>query len=114
MKKKFFLVTIYLITSFIYYRAGPAWIENWEIDPATYLFFSFLPIIWLLKISWKINSIIAIFFVILMAYFSLLKFENTSENMAIMVFFFFVTSVFQRIKELAVSRNNNEKISKSN
>ena len=103
--KKLVICLVTLTTLFLYKKAEPPWIINWGIDPATYLFFSLLPIIYLFKVSWKTNSIIAIFFAIIMAYFSLLRFEKTSENMAIMVFFFFATSVLQKIGELAISKN---------
>ena len=108
VRKKLIICLITLITIILYKKTEPQWLTDWGIDPATYLFFSFLPIIWLFKISWKTNGFIAIFFILLTACFTFLKFEKTSENMAIMVFFFFTTSVIQRVKKLIV-KNNNEK-----
>jgi len=108
MKRKIIVSVIFLTASFIYKKASPVWITNWGIDPATYLFISLLPAICIFGISSRTNGLIAIFFLVLMAFTSIFKYEQIAENMAIMAFFFLTLSVFQQIGELIISKKTDE------
>ncbi len=72
-------------------------------DNATFLFFGYLPLMLLVKISSTVNGYFTIIGVILMAFYSLFKFDVISETFAVLTFFFFAVSVLQAIKEQAVS-----------
>lgn len=108
MKRKIIILIIYLTGSFLYQRTNPGWVTSWGIDPATYLFFTIAPLLWFLRVGSTKNAVIAIIFLALMAITYMLKQEQTAENMAIMAFFFLVTSVLQSIVELRRQAKNYE------
>lgn len=99
IKKRIILFLVYLSVYFILKKAAPKEWIIFEQDNATYLFFSYLPLVWLLKIPSSINAYFAIIAFISTAFYSLFNLEMTSDTFAILAFFFFTLSVVQAIKE---------------
>lgn len=99
-KKKIIVSIIYLVSALLFLRTDLSFFGFLYSDPSTILFFALLPLmIWLGVNSGKAIWV-AIFFVVLTAIFDQLKFEKTSENLAIQTFFFFGYGVFLSIYEL--------------
>mgnify|MGYP001558620620 FL=1 len=99
-KKKLIISVIYLVSAFLFIKTDLSFFAFLNSDPSTSLFFAFLPLMIWLGINSKVAIWAAIFFMILTAIFDQLKFEKTSENLAIQSFFFFGYGVFLSIKEL--------------
>ncbi|MEK7177335.1 MAG: hypothetical protein AAB705_00735 [Patescibacteria group bacterium] len=98
-KKKLIISIIYLVSAFLFLKTDLFFFKFLNSDPSTLLFFSILPLtIWIANS--KTAILVAIFFMILTAFFDYFKFEKTSENLAIQSFFFFGYGVFLSIKEL--------------
>lgn len=99
IKRRIILFLVFLAVYFILKKAAP---KEWIIfdqDNATFLFFSFLPLILLLKIPSSINAYFAVIAIITTAFYSLFKLEVMSDMFAILAFFFFTLSVLQAMKE---------------
>ncbi len=99
-KKKLILSIIYLVSVFLFLRTDLSFFKFLNSDSSTVLFFSLLPLMIWLRVSSKIAILGAVFFMVLTAFFDYLKFEQTSENLAIQSFFFFTYGVVISIKEL--------------
>lgn len=91
----FFLCLILITAIFLANKAGWTWFLGDTLDPATNLFFTFVPVILFLGISGKTNIFFAIILFFMCAIFSMDKFDKTSEIFAILSFFIFTLAVIQ-------------------
>ena len=99
-KKKIIISIVYLVSAFLFLRTNLSFFIFLNSDPSTIVFFAILPLLIWLKVDSSKAIWTAIFFVVLTAIFDQLKFEKTSENLAIQTFFFFGYGVILSIYEL--------------
>ena len=100
LRKRIIISLIFMSSIFLINKFEWVWFKDWGIDPVTLVFFTFLPVILLLKISWRTNALVSLMLIFFMSFFSLNKYSNTTESFAILVFLLIATSVCQRIIEI--------------
>ena len=96
-KQKLYLGLFYV---FVFLTVKNAFESKWfieNIDISTYLSFGFIPLIFLFGLKPNFTGVLSIFFIILMALYSLLNYEIITENFAILAYLFFSISVFQQM-----------------
>lgn len=99
VKDRFVLFFLFLVSVFLINKIGglSEWLVKLTIDQATFMVILYLPLIWLLKISSFTNGLLAILFLMFTAFFSVNKFEETTENLAIVIFWLMTIAVVQQI-----------------
>lgn len=112
IKKRVILLIIFITSVFFLRQLGTEWIgmkwvKDLGIDPVTYIFLTISPVILFLRISWRISALISIILLIFIAYFSINKYTQITENLAVLTFLLLTISVIQRLFEL---RNNKSQV----
>ena len=94
-------LTIFLMWSFVLivlYKMSPWWQKN--IDSYSLLYFIYLPLLLLYSISIEVHIYLALYFVLMMANFSLFNRMVETEMMAAFAFFAILTAIGKSIYNL--------------
>lgn len=103
---KLFLASSFMIAStYLAGKTGWTWFLKETVDPATFIFFTFLPLIYIYRLSSKLTVFLTVSFIFMTAVFSIDKFAETTEVFTILSFFSFAAAAVQKIFEL--SKNGN-------
>lgn len=106
LKRRIILSILFI---FVFLMARNTFGSKWfidNIDNATYLYLSYIPLVFIFRLSPEVTALISFFLLIFMSLYSLSNFEIVAETFAILAYLFFSTAVFHQV--ILLSRGKKE------